>query len=157
VVRRADAKRLGLSHRLGILFVILGMMQSLAPTSLRPTRPSLRISAPLRVALAAPDDFSLSIRVLPADSSLVTESRQEEESDQESHDTENLAESLAWPEAPAERRSAERSASASPLCSIPQPSRGTQRTCSALQRTRTFPILANASSSVTTRLCRFLC
>ncbi len=133
------------------------MMQSLAPTCLRLTRASLRISGPLQVALAAPDDSGLSVRVLPSDSSLVTESRPEEESDQESHDTENLAENLAWPEALAERRSAERSASASPLCTIPQPSRGTQRTRSALQRTRTFPILANASSGVTTRLCRFVC
>jgi len=137
--------------------VILGMMQSLAPICLRLTRPSLRLSGPMRVALASLDDSDLSAPGLPSDPSLVTEPRQEEESDQESHDTENPAETMVWPEALAEHRSAERAVSPSPLCSIPQPGRGAQRTHSALQRTRTLSILSQASSIVTTRLCRFLC
>src|SRR5260221_75176 len=104
------------------------MMQSLAPTCLRPTRPSLRHSWHLLVALASADDSDLSARVLQSDSSLATEPRQEEESDQESHDTENLAENLAWPEALSERQSAQRSSTASSLCSIPKPGRGAERT-----------------------------
>jgi hypothetical protein len=147
-VRRTESKRLSLFHRLGILLVILGMMQSLAPTCLRLTRPSLRLSGYLRVALTTSDDSHLSAHGLPSDSSLVPESRPEEESDQESQDTENPAETMAWPEALAEHRSAERSVSPSPLCPFPHPGRGAERT---------LPILSIASSSATTRLCRFLC
>ena len=157
VVRRSDSNRPRLFHRLGILLVILGMIQSLAPTCLRSARPSLRLSGQVRVALASRDDSDLLAHALPGNPPLVTESRQEEESDQESHDTEPLAETMAWSEALAEHRSPERSASESPLCSIGQPGRGAERTRSALQRTRTLPILSIASSSVTTRLCRFLC
>jgi hypothetical protein len=156
-VRLRDSKRLSLFHRLGILLVILGTMQSLVPIGLWLTRPSLRVSGPMRVALAALDESDPPARGLPSNPSLVTEPRQEEETDQESHDTENPAESMVWPEALAEHRSVVRSISPSPLCSLPRPGRGAERTRSSLQRTRTLPILSNAASSVTTRLCRFLC
>ncbi len=156
-MRPRHSKRLSLFHRLGILLVILGTMQSLAPISLWLTRPSLRLTGPMRIALASVGESDRSDRGLPSNPSPATEPRQEEESDQESHDTENLAETMVWPEALAVHRSALRSISPSPVCSLPRPGRGAQRTRSALQRSRTLPILSHASSSVTARLCRFLC
>ena len=95
--------------------------------------------------------------MLPADPSDATESRAEQESDQDTPDTENPAENLAWPEVLAVRLSAERSSTASAHWPIPQPGRGARRTRSALQHARALPIVASASSRVTTRLCRFLC
>jgi len=53
-VDRMGAKNLSLFHRLGITLVILGMMQSLAPTVLRATRSSLRLQGRIAVALAPP-------------------------------------------------------------------------------------------------------
>jgi hypothetical protein len=159
-VRPADATRLSLFHRLGIVLVILGMMQSLAPGLLpRPTRSSLRLQGQLRFALASLAS-PVSVRpagVVPRGPTPAAESRQDEESDQESQDTESPAETIAWPEALAERRAAERSFSMSPLCALPEPDRGAERSRFDLQRARALSLLSITSSSVTTRLCRFLC
>jgi hypothetical protein len=147
---------MSLFHRLGISLVILGMVQGLVPSSLRPVRASLRVMQRLQVALASLEiaDFpvGLVLNGLPVES----ESNQDQESDQESHDTENLAETLAWPDGLSERRSVQRTGFWSLSCSISPPNLASLRTLSALQRTRSLPILAS-SSSATTRLCRFIC
>jgi hypothetical protein len=126
VVRRTGPKALSLFHRLGILFVILGTMQSLAPNGLRPMRPS------------------------PTESS-----RQDQEPDQESQDGENLAESLVWPEALTERRSPVTGHSRSPLDFRTRPARPSGLTCSARPRKRTF-LDTSTSHHASTCLGRFL-
>jgi hypothetical protein len=157
-VRRAAANRMSQFHRLGIILVILGMMQSLAPMSFRPTRDSLRLRERLQIALApyqgvaeSPDQVLWISTPIPADS------RQDPESDQESHDTEDLAETFAWSDAITVGRSIQRSSTASQIGPAPRSERAAHRTSAALQRSRALPCLSILTSSMTTRLCRFTC
>jgi len=158
-VRQTGAKSLSLFHRLGITLVILGMMQSFAPIGFRPTRASLRIAGQLRVTFTSPldaDPAALASMVW-AGSSLSTGTAQDQESDQESHDTEDLSETFAWSEAMTDQRSVQRSGNASTPDPFLKPGRAAERTRSALQRTRALPILAASSANATARLCRFTC
>jgi hypothetical protein len=133
------------------------MIQSLAPLALRPARSSLRLAARLPVALASSGLFGSSIQPVRGTPSRAAESEPVREPDEESHDTENQAETIAWPEAVAERRSAPRAGFASPAGILPQPGRSARRTGAALQQDRALPILAAAASGVAARLGRFLC
>lgn len=150
---------MSLFHRFGIALVILGMMQSLAPTYFRPVRSSLRHLGRFRVALIALGVADLAAGLPWTSPPLAPGSTADQEPDQESHDTEDLAETFAWSEAMTDRRSVQRSATTALFgsFSFAQPGRGAERTRSALQYSQTLSCLAAASSSVTARLCRFTC
>jgi len=159
-VRQAGAKSLSLFHRLGITLVILGMMQSFAPTCFRPTRSSLRVMGNLRLALFAPlldSELATATPVVFSGPSYTTGTGQEQESDQESHDTEDLSETFALPEAVTAPRSVQRTDASAWPGSLLKPGRASHRTRSALHCTRALPILAALSATATTRLCRFTC
>jgi hypothetical protein len=157
-VRRTGANYLSLFQRLGIALVILGMVQSLAPTCFRPARGSLRIKGRLRVVIAILENTNALAGLLPsATPTPPSLSGQDPESDQESHDTEDLTEAFAWSGTLTDRRSVKDSSPSAPVDSIPGPGRAVVRTRSVLQRSRVLPILASASGNVTARLCRFTC
>jgi hypothetical protein len=158
-VRQTGAKSLSLYHRLGITFVILGMLQSFAPTCFRVTRSSLRVKGHLRVAFAPLLDVepATTSYLTWAGPSLSTATAQDQESDQESHDAEDLSETFAWPEAMTDHRSAQRSGAVALPSSLLRPGHAAERTRSALQRSRSLPILAASSANATARLCRFTC
>jgi hypothetical protein len=157
-VRRTGAKYLSLFQRLGIALVILGMVQSLAPTCFRPARGSLRIKGRLLVAIAIPGNTDALAGLLPSTTpTSPSMSGQDQESDQESYDTEDLTEAIAWSGTLTDRRSVKGSSPAAPLDFVPRPGRAVVRTRSVLQRSRVLPILANASANVTAHLCRFTC
>jgi len=159
-VRRAGAKSLSLFHRLGITLVILGLMQSFAPTCFRPTRSSLRVMGNLRLALFAPlldSELATATPMLFSGPSYTTGTGQDQESDQESHDTEDLSETFALPEAVTSPRSWQRHDTSARPGPLPKPGRTSHRTRSALQSTRALPILAALSATATSRLCRFTC
>jgi len=156
-VNRRGAKQLGLFHRLGITLVILGMIQSLAPTNFRPTRSSLRLPTRLRVALAPLGDSESSVLMLVADPTLPSPTEPNQESDQESHDTEDLAETLAWPPAMTDRRAIQGVRVSDGVGSLAKPASRVDAMRFALQRSRSLSILAADSSLLTSRLCRFTC
>jgi hypothetical protein len=156
-VGQTGAKRLSLYHRLGITLVILGMIQSFAPTNFRPTRPSLRIAGRLPLAIALPGIADASASLPATSPTLTSESGQDQESDQESHDTEDLAETFTLSEAITVRRTVHRFASVASLGLVPRPGRASERTRSALQQSRANGILASSSSGMTARLCRMTC
>jgi len=156
-VVRTGARRLSLFHRLGITLVILGMMQSLAPTCFRPARSSLRLLNRLTIAIALRDVVDPVAPLPMTGPTLPSPSGQDQESDQESHDTEDQAEALAWPEAMADHRSVQRMVSLAPLGGLPRPARAAERTRSALQQSRVLAIRAASSASMNSRLCRFTC
>jgi hypothetical protein len=157
IVRRTDARHLSLFHRLGIILLILGMVQALMPTWCRPARSALRASKPLRIALINLDDDETSTRLTLSEPTLPTEPTPDQEQDQDSTDTEDLAESFAWIEALTDRRSIQGSTSPAPLAPFFKPDRAEERTLSTLQLERSLPILAASSACVTARLCRFIC
>jgi hypothetical protein len=156
-VGRMGAKNLGLFHRLGITLVILGMLQSVAPTCFRPGRSSLRIHGRLRVALLTLTNVEPVSRLAWSGMSMTAEPVQDQESDQESHDTENPAETYTWSLTVSAGRSVQRSGGSVSFGAGQKPRMAAERTLCALQRSRVLPILSAASSSVTTRYCRFLC
>jgi hypothetical protein len=137
--------------------VILGMVQALMPTWCRPTRSALRVSKPMRIALAILDDEESSARLTLSEPTLPTEATPDQEPDQDSNNTEDLAEGFTWPEALTDRRSVQGSTSPAPLAPLFKPERAEDRTRSAVQRARALPILAASSAGVSARLCRFLC
>jgi hypothetical protein len=157
VVRRTGAKRLSLSHRLGITLVILGMVQVLMPTWYRPTRPTLRLPRPLSLALADLESEEGPALLAVTEPTLPSESAPDQEPDQDSSDTEDFAETFAWLGATTDRRSVQGSTSPAPSGAVLKPDRAGERTRSALQRHRALPILADDSASMVPRLCRFLC
>jgi hypothetical protein len=157
VLVHRGAKNLSLFHRLGITLVILGMIQSLAPPCVRPTRGSLRLAARFRIALASLNVSDLSLRLVSPASEIESESRQDQESDEESHDMEDLGETFVCPETATLRRSPQRSFPPSPHGSIPLPGRGSERTLSALQQAWALPILAADASNLASRICCFRC
>jgi len=156
-VNRRGAKNLSLFHRLGILMVILGMGQSLAPAWFRPARSSLRLMERLRVALTPLESHEGTLGLVLNSSTLPSQAEQNQESDQESHDSEDLAETFTWTEAMTDRRSVQGLGVSSPLGSISKPGRDATRVRSALQRTRSLSIHAASSSRMTTLLCRLTC
>src|SRR4051794_15469925 len=135
------------------------MVQSFAPTCFRPTRPSLRVVGPLKIAIALPGIADTSAALPVTGPSLPSESGQDQESDQEaeSHDTEDLAETFAWSEAITVRRTVQRFASSASLGPVPKPGHASERTRSALQQSRSNAILASSSAGMTARLCRMTC
>jgi hypothetical protein len=137
LVRAVVAPRTSWFDRLGIILVILGLIQSLAPLAQRPDRLAQRLALQPRTALPATEPDGVP--------------------DEESHDTENQAETIAWPEAVAEGRSARRAAPATSFGSLPQPGRSALRTRSMLQEARALPILAADAAGAPARLVRFLC
>ena len=154
---RTGAKNLGLFHQLGITLVILGMLQSIAPTCFCPSRSALRIQGRHRLALARLANLSATEALACSYEALPEEAGQDPESDQESHNTEELTENYTWSEALTLRRSVQQSASASSHASVQKPRSDAEKTCAALQRSRILPALSAASSSMTSRFCRFLC
>lgn len=167
-MRRTGAKRLSLFQRLGIILAILGMLQALVPLSSRPARSSLRLVGRLRIALASihvaePASCTLPC-CLPSSSEgepgSLSEPCRDQESDQESHGTEDLAETFTWTsEAIADRRTVQGNGVGAVMAfgSLAKPSRALERTRSALQRSRILPLLAHAAAGATIRLCRFTC
>jgi len=156
-VKRLGARTLSHFHRLGIALVILGMMQSLAPTCFRPTRSTLRQFGRLSVALARLGESEAPVELLLTGPILPSSTEQNPESDQESHDTEDLAETFAWTEAVTDRLSVQGTGAPSASGSIAKLVRASDQTQSSLQRSRALSILAASSSSMTTRLCRLTC
>jgi len=156
VIRRG-AKNLSLFHRLGIALVILGMVHSLAPSSFRPTRSSLRLPTRLQVAPTFLGDIESSPALLLTEPTLPSQAGANRETDQESHDTEDVAEAIAWPLAMTDRRSAPGEHVAAATGSIARPGRREERTLSALQRSRSLTILSTSSCNMTIRLCRLAC
>jgi len=158
-VNRTGVKNQSLFHRLGIALVILGMMQSLAPTCFLPTRSSLSLLGRLRIAFASPLDenpANTNTEAL-AWNSAPASAQQDQEADQESQDTEDLSETFAWPEAMTDRRSVPRASVATSPGPLLKPEREAVRTHAALQRMRAMPILATISANATAQLCRFTC
>jgi len=151
------ANRLSLSHRLGIILVILGMMQSLMPTCFRSTRPSLRVAGGLKIALDLIDIADVPASQAIAGPTLASVAGQDQESDQESQSAEDLAETFALAEAIPVRRTVQRFASIASLRLAPMPGRDSTRTQSALHRSRSGAILASLSAGITARLCRMTC
>jgi hypothetical protein len=153
-------KHLSLSQRLGNILSILGMLLALVPLSTRPAR-SLHQMGRLRIAIALAtihvDESSTC--VLPSCPSPSCEPIRDQESDQESNDTEDLAETFTWSEAITDRRTVQGNGVGvvTALGSLAKPSRALERTRSALQRSRVLPLLAADASGATTRLCRFTC
>jgi len=139
------------------MLVILGMVQSFAPTCFRTLRPSLRVASRLKIAIALPDlvesSASLPLRTVTLDSEAVPD----QESDQESHDTEDLAETFAWSEAITVRRTVHRSVTADTLGPVPRLGSASEQVRFALQRSRIDAIAASSSASMTARLCRMTC
>jgi hypothetical protein len=156
-VRQTGAKRLTLYDRLGITLVILGMIQSFAPTCFRPTRPSLRINGRLKLAIALPDLADASATLSLAGPTLPSEPERDQESDQESHDTEDLAETFTWSEAITIRRPVQRFMSVATLGPAPIAGQVSERTRSALQQEWANAVLASSSATMTARLCRMIC
>jgi hypothetical protein len=158
-VKQMGAKNLSLFHRLGITLVIVGMLQSLAPTCLRPTRCALHFTGRLHVDLPdlGGDEVASSPLVSVNGPTLPVQTDENQESDQESRDIEDPAEAFAWSEAMTDRRSGPGSEAAAPLGSITRPVRTLEQTRRVLQRSRALSILATASSNMTTRLCRLTC
>jgi len=137
------------------------MMQSFAPTCFRLTRSSLRVKGHLRIAFAPPADADSDPSTPPylvwTGPSISAETVRDQEPDQESHDTEDVSETFAWPEAMTDHRSVQRSRTATSPGSLLRPGHAAERTRSALQRSRSLPILAALSADATVRLCRFTC
>jgi len=98
-----------------------------------------------------------SVELLLASLNLPVTSEQNQESDQESHDTEDLSETFAWSEAMTVRRSIQGFRATAAFGSITKHDRPLDQTRSALQRSRAHSILAESSSRMTSRLCRFTC
>jgi len=151
------AKNLSLFHRIGITLVILGMVQSLAPICFRPARSSLRLLERLRVAFSPLEREDATFGLVLNSSVLPPSPEPNRESDQESHDTEDLAETFTWTEAMTDRRSVQNPRAATPLDTLLKPIRDVERTLLGLQRSRSLSILAFASSNLTSRLCRLTC
>jgi len=152
-VRQSGAKRLSLSHRVGIALVILGMMQSLSPAWFRTVRPALRVANPLKVTLTW-----LRIADLSTSPLLSSEAGQDpQEPDQESSNSEDFTESFTWTEAINVRRTVQRFVSFASLRLAPGSERTTGRTTSSLQQSRTHAILASSSADLIARLCRMTC
>jgi hypothetical protein len=159
-VRRSAARHQNLFDRLGIMLVILGMLQSLAPTYFWPSRSSLSLLGRLRVVLAA--SFGAADRAAPAPWAGAPAPSESEQQDQEpggeSHDTEDLAEALAWSEAVSERHVPGRSrATSGRLVPVgdehaPRKHAGPNRRSSQALDSR-----ASHSASLSTHLCRFTC
>jgi len=148
---------MSLYYRLGITLVILGMVQSFAPTCFRTIRPSLRVAGRLKIAIALPEfvdaSTSLPLNTLP----LGSESTPDQETDQESHDTEDLAETFAWSEAITVRRTYHRFTSVVTLGPVSRLGSASEKARSALQQSRRDAIVALSSKSMTARLCRMTC
>jgi hypothetical protein len=155
-VRRTGASNLSLFHRLGITLVILGMVQSLAPTCFRPTRSSLLLLGRLKVAFGILGSPEVAAHLLLTSPTSPSQLGPDQESNQESHDTEDLGETFAWSEAMTVRRTVQRAAAVAPLLSLSKPGRAVERTQSALQRSRALTVLA-ATRSATVRFCRLTC
>jgi len=156
-VRHKGADRTSLYYRLGITLVILGMVQSFAPTCFRTIRPSLRVAGRLKIAIALPDlvdaSASLPLNTLPVGPA----SAPDQESDQESHDTEDVAETFAWSEAITVRRTVHRLTSVVTLGPVSKLGSASEKVRSALQQSRMDAIMASSSANMTARLCRLTC
>lgn len=156
-MKRMGAKDMSLFHRLGITLVILGMMQSLAPTCFLPVRSSLRHVVRLAVAPTHLGDPETSVEPLLAGPTLPASSGQNQGSDRETHDPEDLSETIAWPGAMTDRRSSQGVGASAAFGSLANPARVADRTLPAHQRLRSLSIFADASSRMIVRLCRFTC
>jgi hypothetical protein len=142
-------------HQLGIVLAILGMVPTFVPPCFQPPNSSLRLLGRVRIALATSFRSSnLATPLLGASLLPPTEAAPDQEADQESNSTENLAETFAWSEALTVRRPLQRAAA---LGSFAPPGQAADHRRSTLQRGRSLPILAAFSASLTARLCRFTC
>jgi hypothetical protein len=155
-VSRTGAKGLVPFHRLGVILVILGMVQALAPTYLRPVRSTLRLLSRVRLALPHLGDTDLLVRLTSTGLPLALSEGHDQESDQESHDTEDLAETFVCSEPMTARRTFQRLRIAAAPGPVLKSGRGSGRMPFAPQNSRALSLLA-ASPSLTTRLCRFTC
>src|SRR5437868_121388 len=101
------------------------MVQGLAPTHFRPLRSSLRLQGRLRIAVVSLviNEGAATSRPLLATTPAppVSLPGQDQESDQESHDTEDLSETFAWSEAMTDRRSVPHTAAAALHGTIAKP------------------------------------
>lgn len=156
-MRYKGADRMSLYYRLGITLVILGMVQSFAPTSFRPTRASLRVAGRLKIANALPDLINDSATFPVTAPTLTSESGPDQEADQESHDTEDLAETFTWSEAITVRRMVPRFTSVVTLGPVSKLGLASEKVRSALHQSRMDAIVASSSANMTARLCRITC